>query len=621
MKMFFRYVTPSLFLTVLGLGLPGFVLSGHVVAPEERLSAQPMPMLLDSYRQDWDREQIRLPTFGSLHSADKNRRQLAAQQSQAEFSDLLIAARGVSRNSKWIQSRRGATQEGSGAAQKGSGAVQKGQKVKKKPPRAKQHKQQRSSNAASSAGSASKAYPVGKKMGQARAWLTSDLWGKELQWYMDYSQAVYQSISNTLLLEVGGRSKDKDYLVAGGVIYRYGRGGYVVGLNGFIDRNQSTVDLTGDKMRESVGADSLSDKQLKLADTRGSVGIEWKTPWWGIDSNFYSPLLRWKNDRSSPAFDFAVDKNTYGLQRQPARGFDVSLEGRLVHTSLSFKVGYSHWLNDYVDLDRQRRQTFASPKSKMLTVSWQPISLLKLSISHTFLSAGYLENRLQIELCLDMKKNSRDIVRLTPSVATAWARSQEVRYAFVNRNVDMVMAYQFKQGRALKAGNDVTLYYSDGSFTQPAKGDSGCPISYLSSNPDVATVDASGTVTLLKAGVTNILSTQAATGPYEEKHGSYTLTVLKSKDTTLVAGDLFGLIGQKITVPVLECNDGKREFVSNHPKVVNVDVVLPDGKAADLKLKSQGEARITVTETSDYYKDQTSSILVTSDRRGPVVQP
>jgi uncharacterized repeat protein (TIGR02543 family) len=75
---------------------------------------------------------------------------------------------------------------------------------------------------------------------------------------------------------------------------------------------------------------------------------------------------------------------------------------------------------------------------------------------------------------------------------------------------------------------DISKIYGDAAFTNAATNSSsgGGAITYTSSDTGVATVDASGEVTILKAGTTNITASAAAvTGTYAKTDISYTLTV------------------------------------------------------------------------------------------------
>ena len=71
----------------------------------------------------------------------------------------------------------------------------------------------------------------------------------------------------------------------------------------------------------------------------------------------------------------------------------------------------------------------------------------------------------------------------------------------------------------------VNKTYGDAAFTVEAKSVGDGELSYASSNTSVATVDASGKVTILNAGTTRITATAAETINYLRSTASYTLTV------------------------------------------------------------------------------------------------
>jgi len=95
--------------------------------------------------------------------------------------------------------------------------------------------------------------------------------------------------------------------------------------------------------------------------------------------------------------------------------------------------------------------------------------------------------------------------------------------------------------------NAVTKTYGDGNFTEIAANSSpvGGAVTYISSNPTVATIGASsGTVEILKAGTTTITATAAAvSGQWAETSVSYTLTV---NPKTIVIDAANSVISSKI---------------------------------------------------------------------------
>lgn len=99
--------------------------------------------------------------------------------------------------------------------------------------------------------------------------------------------------------------------------------------------------------------------------------------------------------------------------------------------------------------------------------------------------------------------------------------------------------FKFENGR-------VTKTYGDPDFTLAAAGAAaGSIVTYESSDQTVATVDANGKVTILKAGGTVITAMAAETAAYEQATATYTLTVEK-KTVTVKAKDQTAYVGDKV---------------------------------------------------------------------------
>lgn len=83
----------------------------------------------------------------------------------------------------------------------------------------------------------------------------------------------------------------------------------------------------------------------------------------------------------------------------------------------------------------------------------------------------------------------------------------------------------------------ITKTYGDPDFTVAATGaEEGSAVTYTSSDPAVATVDADGTVTIKKAGTVTITATAEQTDVYASASASYTLTVNKLRIPVPTAG-------------------------------------------------------------------------------------
>lgn len=146
--------------------------------------------------------------------------------------------------------------------------------------------------------------------------------------------------------------------------------------------------------------------------------------------------------------------------------------------------------------------------------------------------------------------------------------------------------------------------YGDPDFTLAAAGAAaGSIVTYESSNQTVATVDATGKVTILKAGSAVITATAAETADHEQATATYTLTVEK-KTVTVKAKDQTAYVGDK--VPTLGADScivsglvGK-DTLTTQPTAKYVDAV---GKETTPDMNKTGETiiRASGAVASDNY--------------------
>lgn len=128
------------------------------------------------------------------------------------------------------------------------------------------------------------------------------------------------------------------------------------------------------------------------------------------------------------------------------------------------------------------------------------------------------------------------------------------------------------------------------------------PVTYSSSVPEVAAVDAStGEITLLKPGTTEISATFAGNDDYYMSTVKYTLKVNSQGNKTtlnLKAKAVIAAVGQPATVPALTVTDGLVvTYTSSNPEVATVDAVTGEITPMD-----EGMTTITVsTEGSLQY--------------------
>ena len=134
------------------------------------------------------------------------------------------------------------------------------------------------------------------------------------------------------------------------------------------------------------------------------------------------------------------------------------------------------------------------------------------------------------------------------------------------------------------------------------------PITYKSSNTDVAEVNEQGEVKVNKSGETTITVSYAGNDTYTQAELSYTLTINKlangiAIDKTFVEDDLNGYKGEaKQYVSLTNPNNLPITYTSSNPYVATVD------ESGNVKLVSWGKTTITVSYPgSEVYESATTS--------------
>ena len=87
------------------------------------------------------------------------------------------------------------------------------------------------------------------------------------------------------------------------------------------------------------------------------------------------------------------------------------------------------------------------------------------------------------------------------------------------------------QNITFASGTSLTKTYGNGPFPDTATASSGLTVNYSSDNAGVATVDISGTVTIVGAGNCNIIATNSGNGTYNPAFASQSLTVNKANSS------------------------------------------------------------------------------------------
>ena len=140
----------------------------------------------------------------------------------------------------------------------------------------------------------------------------------------------------------------------------------------------------------------------------------------------------------------------------------------------------------------------------------------------------------------------------------------------------------------------MTKTYGDENFTLTATGEvKGSTVTYESSKPEVATVDADGKVTIKGAGTAVITATASATEDYDEAAATCTLTVEK-KTVTVKAKDQSAYVGDK--VPALSKDSYTVSGLVGEEKLTTqptVKYVGADGKEITPDMTKTGEVKIS----------------------------
>ena len=143
--------------------------------------------------------------------------------------------------------------------------------------------------------------------------------------------------------------------------------------------------------------------------------------------------------------------------------------------------------------------------------------------------------------------------------------------------------------------DEVTLTYGDVVVRPELTNPDELPVTYTSSKPTVATVDAStGELTLLTAGTTVITASFEGDATHYPGNASYTLHVVSKGDAPELAFDREAIAvtkGKSVTAPVLTISDG----LTATYKSSNSSVVVVNSATGALTINGEGTATITVT--------------------------
>lgn len=190
-----------------------------------------------------------------------------------------------------------------------------------------------------------------------------------------------------------------------GLGYRHDIGDWMLGLNGFYDR-----DLTG-------------------KNDRLGVGLEAWTDFFKLSTNLYQPLSDWK---TSP--------DQLGYVQRPAKGWDMRAEGYLpAYPQLGAKVAYEQYYGKDVGLfsaDDRRKD----PHALSLGVIYNPVPLVGLSVDHRIGQAGQSDTSANLTLTYRL---GEPLARQLSSANLLASRMLErMRYDLVSRNNEIVLDHK-----------------------------------------------------------------------------------------------------------------------------------------------------------------------------------
>lgn len=212
----------------------------------------------------------------------------------------------------------------------------------------------------------------------------------------------------------------------------------------------------------------------------------------------------------------------------------------------------------------------------------------------------------------------------TETTTLTFAASQASKNRFF---LDEVMVYYgnkpvVKHTQQISFSKTSIECYINDTFTEPILSGNKTSVTYSSSDKKVATVDAaSGKVTILSAGKTEITATAEESEEYKTATAKYTLTVNKQTQNLSFEKDTYSvLLADKDSFPSPVVNGAKTpvSYSITLGEGVAKDAITIDPTTGKVTINAVGTATITATaEETEKYKAASANYVLTVTEKSP----
>lgn len=216
------------------------------------------------------------------------------------------------------------------------------------------------------------------------------------------------------------------------------------------------------------------------------------------------------------------------------------------------------------------------------------------------------------------------ISEATENTTLTFAASQEKNNRFF---LDEVMVYYgnrpvVKHTQQISFSKTSVECYINDTFTEPILSGNKTTVTYSSSDKKVATVDAaSGKVTILSAGKTEITATAEESEEYKTATAKYTLTVNKqTQNLSFEKGSYSVLLAAKDSFPspVVKGDKTPVSYSITLGEGVAQDAITVDPTTGKITINAVGTATITATaEETEEYKAASANYVLTVTEKSP----